>query len=73
MTTTGPTQITPEELNDAVTRIRRDRARGKVSIPLNTASELLKAVELGVINKSEARIMLGLRKRRAPARRKVIA
>jgi hypothetical protein len=68
--TARPTEITPDELHAAVDRIRKDRARGRVSIPLNTASELLKAVELGVVNKSEARVMLGLRKRRAPVRRK---
>jgi hypothetical protein len=62
MSSAAPTQITPDELNEAVTRIRKDRARGKVSIPLNTASELLKAVELGVVSKAEARTMLGLKR-----------
>jgi len=67
----APTQITPDELHAAVDHIRKARARGKVSIPLTTAAEVLKAVDLGVISKTEARLMFGLRKRRAPVRRKV--
>lgn len=44
-----------------------------MSIPLTTAAEVLKAVDLGVISKTEARAMFGLRKRKAPVRRKVQA
>lgn len=62
-----PTNITSDELNDAVTRIRKDRARGKVLIPLMSAAEVLKAVDLGVITKAEARAMFGLKRRRQPA------
>lgn len=65
----APTQITPDELHAAVDRIRKDRARGKVSIPLTTAAEVLKACDLGVISKAEARAMFGLRKRRGPVRK----
>ena len=67
----APTQITPDELHAAVERIRKDRARGKLAIPLTTAAEVLKAVDLGVISKTEARLMFGLRKRRAPVRKVV--
>jgi hypothetical protein len=65
----APTQITPDELNAAVDRIRKDRARGKVSIQLTTAVEVFKAVELGLVSKAEGRAMLGLKKRRGPVRR----
>jgi hypothetical protein len=67
----APLPITPDELHAAVDRIRKDKARGKLSISLSTAAEVLKAVDLGVISKTEARLMFGLRKRRAPVRRKV--
>ena len=63
---TERTEITSEELNAAVDHIRRAKARGKVSIPLTTAAEVLKACDLGVISKQEARDMFGLKRRRQP-------
>jgi hypothetical protein len=63
------TEITPEEFQAALEVVRRKRAGGKTIISLSTPAEVLKATELGVINKSEARIIFGFKKRRAPVRR----
>lgn len=54
--------VTPEELKRAVAIVRA----GKAAIRLTTPSEVLEAVKLGVIDKNEARRMLGLRKRLQP-------
>lgn len=64
-------EVTPERLERALEILAREEAQGKTRITLSTAGEVLKAVEMGVINKSEARLIFGFKKRRAPRRPKV--
>ena len=64
-------EIQPEEFQQALEVVRRRKARGKVSISLTTAADVLKAVSLKVMSPAEAREVFGLKKRRAPVRRKV--
>jgi hypothetical protein len=59
-----PRDVTPEELAEAVALIRRGPARrSRPKVRLQTAAEVLKAAELRVITRAEARALLGLRKR----------
>ncbi|HLQ15304.1 MAG TPA: hypothetical protein VK256_05545 [Candidatus Eisenbacteria bacterium] len=51
--------------------VRRRKARGKVTISLTTAADVLKAVSLKVMSPAETREVFGLKKRRVPVRRKV--
>ena len=54
--------IKPEELAAAVEMLRS----GKAPIRFRSAAEILQAVQLGVIDKKEARRALGYRARRQP-------
>lgn len=68
---TDKNEISPQEFQAALEVVRRKRVGGKTVIALSTPAEVLKATELGVISKAEARQIFGFRKRRAPARRQV--
>ena len=56
--------LQPGEFEKALEQVRRMRRTGRQRIELSSPAEVLKAVELGVVNKTEARAMFGLRKRR---------
>lgn len=64
-------ELQPGEFEKALEQVRRQRRTGRQRIELSTPVEVLKAVELGVINKAEARVMFGLRKRRGVVRKAV--
>jgi hypothetical protein len=67
--TTDRIELQPGEFEKALEQVRRQRRAGRQRIELSSPAEVLKAVELGVINKTEARAMFGLRKRRGVIRK----